>query len=159
MSYTKRDFIDSAFEELGMSSEVYNIQDFQYQTALKRLDSMMALWNSKGIRLSYPLPGSPSTSNLDSITNVPDKANEAIYKNLAIKIAPAFGKVVPPEVKADASMAYKDLMASNVNLEEMQPNSMPKGAGAKTYGRTRSRFITPKERGLDVGSDGAFDFY
>lgn len=155
MSYTKRQFILAAFEELGLSDANYNLQDSQLNTALKRLDGMMATWNSKGIRISYPLPSNPEDSNLDTETTVPDKANEAIYLNLAIRLAPAFGKVASQELKTSAREAYRSLLASNAYpLQERQLDSIPVGAGAKSYRSHSKRFITPEDPYLEVGSDG-----
>jgi hypothetical protein len=34
--------------------------------SLRRLDAMMAEWNAKGIRLGYPLPGSPENSDINA---------------------------------------------------------------------------------------------
>ena len=155
MSYTKRDFILLAFEELGLSDSNYNLQDSQLNTALKRLDGMMATWNAKGLRLSYPLVSDPSSSNLDTDTTVPDKANEAIYLNLAIKIASSFGKVVSQELKVNAREAYRTLLASNAYpLSERQLDNLPRGAGAKVRQGYNSTYITPEDPYIEVGSDG-----
>jgi hypothetical protein len=54
MGYTKRQFISAAFEEIGLASYVFDLQPEQLQSALRRLDAMMADWNAKGIRLGYP---------------------------------------------------------------------------------------------------------
>lgn len=158
MSWTKRQFIVAAFEELGLSDANFNLSDAQLNTALKRLDALMATWNSKGLRLSYPLTSDPSSSNLDTDTTVPDKANEAIYLNLAVRIAPAFGKIVSNELKVDANRAYKALLASNAYpLSERQLDNIPRGAGAKVRQGYNSTFITPEDAYIEVGSDGDLD--
>ena len=158
MSYTKRQFIIAAFEELGLSDANYNLQDGQLKVALKRLDGMMATWDAKGLRLSYPIPSSPEDSNLDTETTVPDKANEAIYLNLAIKIASSFGKVVSQELKVNAREAYRTLLASNAYpLSEKQLDNLPRGAGAKVRQGYNSTYITPEDPYIEVGSDGDLD--
>jgi hypothetical protein len=64
MSYTKRQFVDAAFEEIGLASYVFDLTTEELLPRLvRRLDAMMAQWNAKGIRLGYPLP----TSAADSI--------------------------------------------------------------------------------------------
>ncbi|OYW93885.1 MAG: hypothetical protein B7Z23_04325, partial [Pseudomonadales bacterium 32-61-5] len=88
MGYSKRQFISAAFEEVGLASYVFDLQPQQIESALRRLDAMMAEWNAKGIRLGYPLPNSPESSDLSAESQVPDSANEAIITNLAIRIAP-----------------------------------------------------------------------
>ena len=75
MGYTKRQFISAAFEEIGLASYVFDLQPEQLESALRRLDAMMADWNAKGIRLGYPLPSSPQDSSLDEETLVPDSAS------------------------------------------------------------------------------------
>lgn len=158
MSWTKKEFVLAAFEELGLSDANYNLQDSQLQTALKRLDSMMSSWNAKGIRLSYPLPSSPGDSNLDTDTTVPDAANEAIYLNLAIRIAPSFGKPVTQELKTSARDAYRILLSFNAYpVQEKQLSPLPKGAGYKTHVDNTNRFLIPNDNALDVGSDGELD--
>ncbi len=110
MGYSKRQFVAAAFEEIGLASYVFDLQPEQLQSALRRLDAMIADWNGKGIRLGYPLPGSPQYSDLDEPSEVPDSANEAIITNLAIRIAPGYGKVVMPETKAVAKDSYNTLL-------------------------------------------------
>ncbi len=94
MGYTKRQYIEAALTEIGLADYVFNSTPQDLQTALRRLDGMMAEWNERGIRLGYPLPLSPQQSDLDSQTAVPDRANEAIVTNLACRIAPSYGKQV-----------------------------------------------------------------
>jgi hypothetical protein len=88
MSYKKRQFISAAFEEIGLASYVFDLQPEQLQSALRRLDAMMADWNAKGIRLGYPLPSSPQDSDLDEDTLVPDSAYEAIICSLGHQAGP-----------------------------------------------------------------------
>ena len=102
MSWTKRQFVVQAFEEIGLASYVFDLSPEQMDSALRRLDSMMAAWNAKGIRLGYPIPGNPQDSSLEEKTGVPDSANEAVYMGLAVRLAPGFGKVVSPDTKSAA---------------------------------------------------------
>mgnify|MGYP000165071707 CR=1 FL=1 len=102
MSWTKRQFVDQAFEEIGYASYTFDLEPEQLQAAMRRLDSMMATWNGRGIRVGYPLPATPGAGDLDDLTDVPDYANEAIYLNLAIRIAPTVGKAVSRETKVAA---------------------------------------------------------
>ena len=88
MGWTRRQFVEQAFEEIGYASYVYDLEPEQLESAGRRLDAMVASWNGKGIRLGYPLPSSPELASLDTETEVPDYANEAIYTNLAVKLAP-----------------------------------------------------------------------
>lgn len=151
MSWTKRQFIEAAFEELGLALYDFDIQPEQLDSALKKLDAMMATWNSK-LRLSYPLPSSPQLSSLDTDTTVPDSANEAIYLNLAIRLAPTYGKAVSMETKQTAHQAYSSLLSiAAMPLEAQFNNSIPAGAGHKTAERP---YLNPSIDPILVGQDG-----
>jgi hypothetical protein len=158
MGWTKRQFVVQAFDEIGLASYVFDLTPEQLESALRRLDSMMAMWNAKGIRLGYPLPSSPSSSDLDTPTNVPDSSNEAIYANLAVRLAPSVGKTVAPETKATAKAAYDLLLSLAAVPPEMQlPSSMPAGAGNKPH-QLDQPFLSPPTATLDAGGDSVIDF-
>lgn len=134
MGWTKRDFVAQAFEELGLASYIYDIAPEQLESVLRRLDSMMATWNAKGIRVGYPIASSPGNGNLDDETGVSDSCNEAVYLNLAIRIAPSFGKQVPQETKQAAKDSYDALMGKLAMPIEMQfPNTLPAGSGNRNW--------------------------
>jgi len=158
MGYSKRQFITEAFEEIGLASYVFDLQPEQLQSALRRLDAMMAEWNGKGVRLGYPLPGSPQDSDLDEPSQVPDSANQAIVTNLAIRIAPSYGKAVMMETKVAAKESYNTVLSRlSVPMEQQLPGSMPAGAGNKPW-RNQSPFIAPPVDPLLAGNDGAIEF-
>lgn len=159
MSWTKRQFIEQAFEEIGLAAYVYDLTPEQLQSALRRMDAMVAGWNANGVRIGYPLPSSPEGSDLDQDTGVPDFANEAIYLGLAVRIAPSFGKTVAPETKAFADMAYSN-MANQVAIptpERQLPKTMPRGQGTKPWRNYNNPFIVPPDATVDAGSDGPID--
>lgn len=159
MSATKRQYVADAFTEAGLSGYIFDLQPEQLETALRRLDTMMATWNAKGIRLGWPMPGSPQGSDLDQVTNVPDAAYEAIILGLAIRIAPAFGKTVALETKANAKMAYDQLLAiASMPPERQLPGSMPSGAGNKPWRNNDSPFVRPPCDPTLAGPDGILNF-
>lgn len=132
MSYTKRQFVVEAYTELGMADYIFDLQPEQLVGACRRLDAMMAEWNGRGIQLNYILPTSPENTNLDDETNVPDWANEAVFLNLAVKLAPMHGKMVSPDTRASAKMAFSTAQARTSKDVEMQlPDGVPLGAGYK----------------------------
>lgn len=158
MSWTKRQFVEAAYEEAGYAVYTYDVQPEQLEAAMRRLDAMMATWNAIGIRVGYPLPSSPELSDLDTETNVPDKANESIYTNLAIRIAPTIGKTISRETKVAAKKGYNALLAKAVKPEPMQlPSSMPSGAGNKKD-VSDLPFSNSPDDPVAAGDDGVFDF-
>lgn len=159
MSWTKRQFVVQAFEEIGLASYVFDLSPEQMDSALRRLDSMMAAWNAKGIRLGYPIPGNPQDSSLEEKTGVPDSANEAVYMGLAVRLAPGFGKVVSPDTKSAAKQGYDTLLSrAAMPMEQQLPGSMPAGAGNKPWCKNDGPFLTPPVDPLLAGQDGEIEF-
>ena len=158
MSYSKRQFVTAALEEIGLASYIFDAQPEQLQSALTRLDAMMANWNGKGIRLAYPLPGSPGASSLDENTAVPDSANEAVITNLAVRLAPSYGKAVSADTKATARDAYNLLLSRAAMPPEQQlPDNMPAGAGNKPW-NLYGTYINPPADPVLTGGDGVLEF-
>lgn len=159
MSWTKREIVTNAFEEVGLASYAFDLQPEQLQAGLRRLDNMMATWNSQGIRIGYPLSDSPAGSSLDQDSNVTDEAIEAIVGNLAVRIAPILGKTVSPDTKATARKAYIALLSRRSTIPEMlnDASAIPSGAGNKYWRITGDPFLAQEERGLTVGPDAALD--
>lgn len=153
MSYTKGDLVSMALEEIGIAEYEFDISPEQRLSAIRRLDSMMAEWNARGFRLSYPISKIQNSSPEDD-SNIPDSAWEAVITNLAVRIAPSYGKQVSIETKATAKHAYTTLCGIFSQPTEMQFSSMPKGAGYKS---TEFRFTPEPKNPLDVGSDSELD--
>jgi hypothetical protein len=159
MSYTKRQFVTAAFEEIGLASYVFDLQPQDLQTALRRLDAMMAEWNAKGIRLGYPIPSNPQQSDLDEETFVPDSANEAIITNLGIRIGPGFGKSVAMDTKVIAKQGYNTLLSrAAIPAQQQLPGTMPSGQGNKPWRVYDDPFIRPPIDPATAGPDGQIKY-
>ena len=160
MSWTKRQFIYQAFEAIGMAHYAFDLSPEELQSALRQLESMMATWNAKGLRLSYPIAADPDDADLDTLTDVPDRANEAIYSNLAMRIAPTFGKNVMPELKAWAHYAYLALLSYTARppFEKQFGSTLPRGAGNKPWRENSDNFTTEPVDPLVAGPDDTIDF-
>ena len=158
MSWTKGQFVTAAFEEIGISSYNYDLQPEMLELALKRLDAMIGTWNARGIRLAYPIQANPDNADLSETTNVPDSANEAIYLNLAIRIAPVFGKVVSQDLKQAAFQAYSAMQTKTPVIPEMQFNqTIPAGAGNK-WRRNYSPMLRKPENRIASSSGDFVDY-
>ena len=156
MSYTKRQFILAALEEIGITNYDFDIAPEQMQSHLRRLDTMIASWNGMGIRLGYPLPSNPDDSELDDITGVPDSANEAIICGLALKLAPSYGKQAIPATMDAANRAFNVLLSrAAAPIEKQLPGSMPRGAGYKS----EDPFLEEPSIPVNVGPDGQLELY
>ena len=158
MGWTKRQFVEQALDELGLSPFTYQLTTEQLTSALRRLDTLMAHWNAMGLRLGYPLPSSPGDSDLDEQTSVPDRANEAIIANLAMKIAPSYGKQVTQATAVAAKQALNTLFAFFAPAPEMQlPGTMPAGAGNKPWRTYDNPFLRPPVDPVAVGPDSILE--
>lgn len=159
MGYSKRQFIEDAFAEIGLASYAFDLQPEQLESARQRLDAMMADWNGKGIRLGYPIPSSPQDGSIDEQTNVPDSAYEAIICSLGIRLAPQYGKQVMNETKATAKQGYDTLLQrATFPLEQQFPNTMPSGAGNKPWRVYDNPFLRPPVNPVEAGPDGPLQF-
>lgn len=159
MSWTKRQLVEQAFEEIGLAAYTFDLQPEQLQAGLRRLDSMMATWNNQGIRIGYPLPSSPNTSDLNAETGVTDMAIEAITSNLAVRIAPLFGKTVSPDTKANARRAYIALLnyAAQIPERALDHLAIPAGDGNKYWRYDADPFLLSPSEPVDAGKDGAIE--
>jgi len=141
--------------EIGLASYAFDLMPEQREAALRRLDSMMAEWNGRGLRLGYPVPDNPADSDIDDSSNIPDAAWEAIITNLALRIAPSYGKQVNPETKVTARHSLNTIFARASLPTEMKLPSMPSGAGNKAIDNP---FTPAPSSDLIAGQDAVLDF-
>ena len=139
MSWTKRQIIEQAFEEIGLASYIFDMTPDQFQSALRRLDLMVSSWLAKNIRISFPVPTSPQNSEIDQEIDTPIQVNEALILNLAVRLAPAYGKALAPETKIQAKLLYDQLLVeAAAPIEQQYVKTLPLGAG---YKRTERVFV------------------
>jgi hypothetical protein len=130
---TRKDLVLMAFGAIGIG-HTYDIEPEQLESARKMCDAMFAQWDSRGIRVGYPVPSSPNHGDIDDATHIPDVAVEAGYLQLAKRIAPTYGKQLTPETKALAREAYDTLVARCARpIEQQMPGGVPLGAGNRTF--------------------------
>lgn len=155
---TKRELINLAFETIGLAAYAYDIQPEQMETARRKLNSMMAQWNARGIRLGFPIPSDIDGDDIDQEIGLPDSALEAVYLNLAKRIAAGFGKQLTPETKSMARESFDAMMVrASTPIEQRMPQGMPMGAGVRTYSGRSAFFEEPKPEIL-AGGDGPIEF-
>lgn len=158
MGYSKRQFVEAALEEIGLAAYVFDASPQQLEAALRRLDALMADWNGRGVRLSYPLPTAPEFSDIDAESDVPDYANEAIILNLALRLAPSYGKQVMPDTKINAKNAYNTMMARTaLPMEYQLPGAMPLGAGNKPWRVSYNEYVRPPVDPVLTGGEGKLE--
>jgi hypothetical protein len=159
MGYSKRQFVEAAFAEIGMAGYVFDLQPQDLEQALRRLDAMMAEWNAKGIRLGYPLPSSPQFSDIDAESEVPDSANEGVIANLGVRLGAGYGKAIMPQTMMVAKQAYNTLLSrAAMPMEQQFPDTLPAGAGNKPWRIYDDPFLPAPVDPITVGTDGPLAF-
>lgn len=158
--WSKRELIAEAFGELAIAGYAFDLTPEETQAALRRMDGMVAAWDARGVRIGYALPAGPSLSDIDQDSGIPDTAAEAVYLNLAIRLAAIFGKALSIETKTAARNAYDVLLrAAAMPGQQQMPNTLARGAGNKPWQNTQQPFFkTPSTDPLAVGAGGDLDF-
>jgi hypothetical protein len=157
MGWTKRQFLEAAYEEIGLAGYIFDLSPEQLQTAVRKMDSMVASWNALGIRIGYPVASNPASIDIDQETGVPDSANEAIYCGLAMRLAGGLGKQVTAQTAATAHNGYTAMLTRAVQAIPVQmPRTMPSGQGNNRYLQGRV-FVNPPSESIDTGLDGQID--
>ena len=160
MGYTKGELVQSALNEIGIADYDFDVGAEQVESAMRRLDSMIAMWDNKGIKLGYPVSTQANDSSVRQDSNIPDNAVEAVITNLAVRIAPSYGKIVFPDTKMVAKESLDVLYKQFAMADEMQLGSMPIGAGYKNtdYPFSRAAKDTLKDgQSATLDLEGVFD--
>lgn len=159
MGWTKRQLVAEGLGEVGLASFEFDTTPDEQQMVLRRLDTMMATWEARGVRVGYRFPASPDASNLDDDSGLPDSAVETAYLNLAIRIAPSFGKVVSGETKKNARDGWDLLLVAAAQpIEQQLPSTLPRGAGQKPWrAQNQPFFPRPSTDPLVVDQGGDLD--
>lgn len=162
MTWTKGMLVDQAFDELALAGYVFDLTPEERQSALRRLDAMMATWINNGMTLPYAFSVDQGDSSLSADSGIPMIAVEAVYLALAIRIAASKGKALAPSTKENAKGAY-DALASRLARDAMQEqqfrSGVPAGAGQKLVGTVRNPFLPePDAESVSTSLDGGLSF-
>lgn len=160
MATTKRELIEQAYGEMGLAGYFFDIQPEELAAARKRLDRMMAQWESIGIYLGYSMPSNPDDSDLDEDSGLQDGAVDTVATNLCVLLAPSKGKTLSIDTKVAAKNGYNRLLAAKAVIPQKQyPGNLPMGAGNKRLPIDRNYFqptdqVTGTENGsvIDLGA-------
>lgn len=155
---TKREVIVMAYEELGLAEYNFDISPDEMATARKRLDRMMAEWETK-VSTGYMIPLNPDDSDVDDECGVPDGIINAMAMNLAVRLAPGLGKVLTVETRVAAKSGYDTMLGFLAVIPSIKyPNTLPVGAGNKPLPGRREFFnsnpnITTTGNGNSLDND------
>lgn len=147
---TKRTVIAMAFEELGLADYEFNTTNEEKASALRRLDSLMALWAGPGFNLDlgYNFPPSIGQGALIDPAGIPDDTLDAVSAHLAAKLAPVIGKSLSPETRTTLNRSLNALRTQYAVIpDRLIPSGTIRGAGAKPWGVWRPFFGDPNAHG------------
>lgn len=146
-TYTKGNLVEQALDEIGIASYVFDIEAEEDIAALRKLDRMCASWAA---RLStdfiflQPLTSGGSLPGDDP--GVDDADVDAVVLNLALRLAPGYGKTTSGELRSAARDAKNVLFGRYANNTELEMSSrLPMGAGNRRLRRTYFPLATAEE--------------
>lgn len=154
--WTKRQLVTEAYGELALAGYEFDITPEEQQTALHRLDAMMATWEGQGVRVGYAFPTNPDDSDLDQPSGLPDMAVEAVFLSLAIRLAPGNGKQISPDTRRAARQGFLRLLREAAQPAQQQlPSTLPRGAGNRGWAMGQHPFFpTPSSDPLQLSQGG-----
>ncbi|WP_207791147.1 packaged DNA stabilization gp4 family protein [Allosphingosinicella flava] len=122
-----------AFEAIGIANYVFDTTAEEQASAARRLDAMMAQWDEEGITLGYTATDGDPQPDVEMTT--PAYADDAIALNLALRLAPSFGKEPMPSVKGEAKRAYGLVVAKTLQTPAMHGTRVPIAGGGNWWRR------------------------
>ena len=145
MGQLKVDTIQDAYSQLRISGLTVNPTPSDLETALVRLENMMAEFSCRNICTNYNAEDVPDPN---SVTNVEKYAWQMMATNLAIRLIPDFNKDVPPALMAlaGASLGSVSAMSAKAGLTDVPyPGRMPRGSGSTLRFNRWQRFYRTQE--------------
>lgn len=143
MSWTKKQLLDAAFNEIGLINYTYDLEPEDIQSAIVTMDSMVAEWN---MALSYNLSDNPSASNVNQASGLPIYAPSAVYLNLAIALCPRYGKIASRELVVNAARALSAVKTKTATIPTRKfDKTLPVGQGNKPYIGAVPEFFEPQD--------------
>lgn len=133
MGWTKKQLITEAYNSIGLADYVFDISPEDLQSACRKMDSMIASWEGKGVHIGYSSSDTPQSADTNADSGVPSFATSAVYLNLAMVLAPAFRIPIPVTLYGMARSAYLDCISAAMEPPKQcqMPSTLPRGAGQK----------------------------
>lgn len=148
---TMQSIADGACEYIRVKKLGYNIVDDELDICINTLIDMMTAWDAQGRALGFAKPTS-GTSDI----RTPDWASNAIKTNLALELAPKFGKQIHVALPKLAKRSLQWLDSYLIQFTDVfLPETLPKGAGNHTLYYNRDQFFRdPTRNDLEAAGGG-----
>ena len=138
MAKTKGEIVTAALTEIGIADFEFDVTTEEGLDGVDRLDTMMAYWSSININVSYNFEGAVGDDS-----GLPTSSYEAVITNLAIRLAPSYGKMPAQQVLSAAKAGLTALLGESAKPLERQLGVLPFGAGHK---KVTGGWITPTDQ-------------
>ena len=145
MGWSKRQILNDAFSEIGMAGYLFDLEPEDLQTALNRLDSFIAQWEADGIYTGYLVNDDPDTIDIDGESGIESGLVLPVIKNLAVEIAPSYGKTPAPKTTGDARKGYSiALRTKTVPTKAANVTVTPAGSGVIRNTQSDYLYLEPE---------------
>jgi len=131
---TRAVILQRAFARIGIADYVFDVEPDERAEARLTLDGMMSEWDAAGVALGYTPSG--GADNDAVMMTTPAWADAVIWNNLAVRLAPDYGKTILVDLRRDARRGY-DLAVSKTIVIPVERRATPRvvGGGARYYRR------------------------
>ena len=131
---TKQTLVNMAYEECALAGYEFDVSPEELQSALRRLDGLMAEWKVQGIDIGYNAPAAFGQGQLSDWSGVPDWAANVAAMYLALRIAPRMNKSMGPAAQRALASGMVALRAKTQVVPEISLKPWtPYGAGNKIW--------------------------
>jgi len=128
---TRSLILSRAFGRIALGSYEFDLSPDEKEMARRELTAMLNEWEQEGIALNYVEPDDDANDAVEMTT--PAWADGPIWNNLAVRLAPDFGKAVSPQLSRDARRGYNLAISSTLIIPvESRPRLGIRGAGDRS---------------------------
>lgn len=140
--WTKGEIIKEAFAELGLGAYAYSLQPEDMQTALRRMNLMLAEWDADGINVGYTVVDEPNDDTFTDDSGIGTEFIRGVICSLAVEIAPNYGKTVSRNTASNARRGKAKALRVSAPTppRKIDYTAVPLGAGNRGQ-----RFIAPED--------------
>ena len=122
---TALQIVNGAAEHVNVRTAETDLEPFEFQQILVNMNDLLSEWADSGLT-----PAFTEVSNSTDTVGVDRNAVSAVKYALAIRIAPAFTKVVTQALAKNAADTLRKLEASVIHIGEVAyPDTLPAGSG------------------------------
>ena len=136
---TAAEIVADSLQEILVQASESPIEANEAQSFIRAMNRFALALDAQNITLGYTI-----ITDLGDTVTIPAGAEEAFVKNMAVRMAPSFGAIVPPELAMQANEGMKTLAILGFSIgPSRMPNTMPTGSGNEGSGSFCGRRFFP----------------